>query len=116
MARMYFQNHRVIVRTDYPIVKFLAKPDLANRMIGWAIELSEFHIQYQPRGAIKSQALADFAAELSPQSTTTKTSQWTLHVDESSNSRSCGARVVLKGPNNTLIEQAIKFEFKASNN
>jgi len=67
--RMYFQNHRIIVRTNYPIVKILTKPDLAGRMIGWTIELSEFHIQYQPRGAIKSQALADFAAELTPSST-----------------------------------------------
>jgi len=44
----------------------MAKPDLARRMIGWAIELSEFQIQYQPRGVIKSQALADFIVELSP--------------------------------------------------
>jgi len=78
---MYFQNHRVIVKTDYTIIKSLAKPDLAGRMIRWAIELKEFHIQYQHRGAIKSQTLADFAAELSPQSTTTITSKWTLHVD-----------------------------------
>ena len=67
--RMYFQNHRVIVKTNYPIVKILTKPDLAGRMRGWAIELLEFHIQYQPRGAIKSQALADFTVELTPQPT-----------------------------------------------
>ena len=51
--RMYFQNHRIIVRTDYPIMKILVKPDLVKRMIGWAVELSKFQIQYQPRGAIK---------------------------------------------------------------
>jgi len=33
-------------------------------MIGWSVELSEFDIRYEPRGAIKSQCLADFAAEL----------------------------------------------------
>jgi len=37
-------------------------------------------------------------------------------VDGSSNSRSCGAGVVLKGPGDILIEQALKFEFKTSNN
>ena len=47
--RMYFQNHRVIVKTNYLIMKILTKPDLARRMIGWPIQLSEFHIQYQPR-------------------------------------------------------------------
>jgi len=42
--RMYFQNHQIIVKTDYPIMKILAKPDLAEGMIGWAVELSKFHI------------------------------------------------------------------------
>jgi len=32
--RMYFQNHQIIVKTNYPIMKILTKPDLAGRMIG----------------------------------------------------------------------------------
>ena len=32
-------------------------------MIQWAIELSQFDIEYHPRSAIKAQALADFIAE-----------------------------------------------------
>ena len=42
------------------------KPDLSGRLVKWAIELSEFDISYLPRTAIKSQALADFVAEFSP--------------------------------------------------
>lgn len=38
--RPYFQSHQVVVRTDYPISKILRKPDLAGRMVGWAVELS----------------------------------------------------------------------------
>jgi len=60
--RPYFQNHEIRVRTNYPIYKIFSKPDLAGRMIGWSVELSEFDIKYEPRGAIKSQCLADFAA------------------------------------------------------
>jgi len=30
--RPYFQNHSIIVKTDYPIQKILEKPDLAGRM------------------------------------------------------------------------------------
>ena len=52
--RLYFQNHTITVRTDYPIFKILSKPDLARRMIGWLVELSKFDIHYEPRGAIKS--------------------------------------------------------------
>ena len=32
-------------------------------MIQWAIELSQFDIEYLPRTAIKAQALADFIAK-----------------------------------------------------
>jgi len=66
-------------------------------------------------GAIKSQALADFAVELTPYPTEEGESRWTLYVDGSSNSRSCGAGVVLEGLGDIVIEQAMKFEFKTSN-
>jgi len=35
-------------------------------MVRWALELSEFDIQYEPRGSIKGQVYADFVVELSP--------------------------------------------------
>uniref|UniRef100_A0A151UDK4 Retrovirus-related Pol polyprotein from transposon opus n=1 Tax=Cajanus cajan TaxID=3821 RepID=A0A151UDK4_CAJCA len=62
--RHYFQSYEVIVRTDHPIRQVLQKPDLAGRMMKWSIELSEYSIKYEPRGAIKAQALADFVMEL----------------------------------------------------
>jgi len=68
------------------------------------------------RGAIKSQALADFASELSPHPNDEEGPQWILHVDGFSNNRSCGAGVVLEGSGDVLFEQALKFEFKTSNN
>ena len=36
------------------------KLEVAGRMVQWAIELSQFDIQYHPRTAIKAQVLADF--------------------------------------------------------
>ncbi|GAU22857.1 hypothetical protein TSUD_282240 [Trifolium subterraneum] len=41
---------------------------------------------------------------------------WTLSVDGSSNLRGSGAGVVLEGPEGVLIEQSLRFAFKASNN
>ena len=32
-------------------------------MVKWAVELGEFDLSYQPRPAIKAQALADFLVE-----------------------------------------------------
>ena len=52
--RPYFQNHTIIVKTDYPIQKIVQKSDLAERMSSWAVELSEFNIRYEPHGPIKA--------------------------------------------------------------
>lgn len=37
-------------------------------------------------------------------------------MDGSSNLKGSGVGVVLEGPNDLLIEESIRFEFKASNN
>jgi len=55
--RHYFQSFTVIVMTDLPICKVLQKSDVAGRMVRWAVELSEFDVQYEPRGPIKGQVL-----------------------------------------------------------
>ena len=41
----------------------MSSPEAARRMALWAIELSEFDIQYCPRTAVKGQIVADFIAE-----------------------------------------------------
>jgi len=88
-------------------------------MVHWAVELSEFDIQYEPRGSIRGQVYADFVAELSPGGAPKEVelgSQWVLLVDGSSNQQGSGAGIVLEGPNGVLIEKALRFAFKASNN
>ena len=35
--RPYFQNHSITVKTDYPILKILQKPELARRMSSWVV-------------------------------------------------------------------------------
>ena len=62
--RHYFESFTVIVMTDLPIHKVLQKPDIAGQMVHWAIEFSEFDIQYEPRGPVKGQVYADFMVEL----------------------------------------------------
>jgi len=109
----YFQNHSITVKIDYPIQKFLQKPDLPGWMSSWAVELSEFNIRYEPHGPIKAQCLLDFVNDL--QHTPTE-DQWTLHVDGSSNPKGVDADIVLEGPNDILIEKSLHFAFKTSNN
>ena len=104
--------------TDLPIQKVLKKPDVAGRMVKWAVELSEFDIQYEPRGPIKGQVFADFVVELTSVATPSEglDFRWVLSVDGSSNQQGSGAGVILEGPNGVLIEQSLRFAFKASNN
>jgi len=42
--RHYFHSFTVVVMTILPIQKVLQKPDVAGRMVRWAVELSEFDI------------------------------------------------------------------------
>ena len=59
----YFQAHSVVILTDQPLRNILHKPDLSGRMLQWAIELSEYGIEYQPRLSMKGQVMVDFVVE-----------------------------------------------------
>ncbi|XP_068476664.1 uncharacterized protein [Phaseolus vulgaris] len=117
--RHYFQSFMVVVMTDLPILKVLQKSDVAGRMVRWAVELSEFDIQYESRGPIKGQMYVDFVVELCSRGMQPKEEvsfRWVLSMDGSSNQQGSGAGVILEGPNGLLIEQTLRFAFKASNN
>ncbi|XP_020220527.1 uncharacterized protein LOC109803389 [Cajanus cajan] len=113
--RHYFQSHKVVVKTDSPIVKVLQKPELAGRMVAWSIELSQFDIRFEPRGPIKAQSMADFINEFTPE-VPPKPHVWTLHVDGSSNQQGSGADIILEGPGKVVVEQSLQFGFRTSNN
>jgi len=100
--RMYFQNHRILVKTDYSEDTSKARLGRTNDRMGCGTFRTLDLIPGQ--GAIKSQALADFTSALSPYPTKAMYSQWMLHVDGSSNNKSCGAGVVLKGPGDILLD------------
>ena len=61
--RNYFQAHLIIVLTDQPLKQILQWPNTTGWLLKSSIELSEFHISYQPRMVIKTQALTDFIAK-----------------------------------------------------
>ncbi|KAL0458023.1 UNVERIFIED_CONTAM: Retrovirus-related Pol polyprotein from transposon opus [Sesamum latifolium] len=46
--RPYFQSHQVIILTNHPLKQVLASPELSGRMVKWAVELSEFGIEFCP--------------------------------------------------------------------
>jgi len=116
--RHYFQSFTVVVMTDLPIRKVLQNSNVAGRMVRWAVELSEFDVQYEPKGPIKGQVYADFVVEFSSADAHKEEAnfRWVLSVDGSSNQQGSGTGVILEEPNGLLIEQALWFAFKANNN
>jgi len=114
----YIQSFTVIVMTNLPIRKVLQNPHVTGRIVRWAVELSEFDVQYEPKGPIKSHVYVDFVVELSSEATHQEGAdfKWVLSVDGSSNQQGSGVGVILEGPNRFLIEQALRFAFKANNN
>ena len=51
--RPYFQAHPIVLQTNLSLRSTIHKPDLSRRMARWAIELSEFGIQYKPLAEIQ---------------------------------------------------------------
>ncbi|XP_065631119.1 uncharacterized protein LOC136068206 [Quercus suber] len=85
--RHYFQAHIINLMTDHPLKKAMNKLEAAGHLIQWAVELSEFDIKYQPRHAIKAQALADFIAEFTlncDEVGEKENIKWVVYVDGSS--------------------------------
>lgn len=118
--RPYFQAHPVTVLTNQPLRGVLHKPDISGRMLQWAIELSEYGIEYQPRLSMKGQVMADFIVEVPQPSTTnkksSKTGWWMLHIDGASRSSGLGVGLLLESPIGEQLEQSIRLGFPASNN
>ncbi|KAK0579223.1 hypothetical protein LWI29_022984 [Acer saccharum] len=118
--RPYFQSHPIVVLTNQPLRQVLQKPELAGRLIKWAMEISEFDIQFRPRTSVKGQAVADFIAEHSnPEVLNLSTGhvhQWEMFVDGSSNRHGSGAGIIIITPEGTLTQAALRFDFRATNN
>ena len=51
-------------------------------MVQWAIELSQFDVEYKPRIAIKAQALANFIVEFTMTDPNQKAEYWTMYANE----------------------------------
>ena len=100
--RHYFQAHVINVMMDHPLKKAMNKLEAAGRLIQWDVKLSEFDIRYQPRNAVKAQALADFIAEFTPNYDDScrmeDNKKWVIHVDGSSTQYARGIGVVLQSP------------------
>ena len=50
----YFDEHKIIVVTDFPLSDILCNRDATGHISKWAVELGALNIEFTPRKAIKS--------------------------------------------------------------
>ncbi|XP_074293531.1 uncharacterized protein LOC141620603 [Silene latifolia] len=127
--RPYFESHTISVITNYPLKTIMRKPELSGRMAKWSIHLSGYDLKFEPR--TKNQvpcSRADFVSDFSPSSSDAAEKEiltleedkgeqvWELNVDGASNMKGAGVGLVLKSPQGGLLVQAVRCEFKATNN
>jgi hypothetical protein len=59
----YFLVHTVQIVSDRSLARVLQNKEVTERIAQWAVEIGQYDIEFIPRHAIKSQALADFIIE-----------------------------------------------------
>ena len=114
----YFQAHTVIVLTDKPLRRAMSNSEAAGRLALWAIELSEFDIQYCPQTAIKGQIVTNFIAEFTSDEDkgAEESPLWSIHKDGSSNKQARGAGIVLLSTEGDMVECMVRLDFPTTNN
>ena len=115
--RPYFKAHTIEISTEHPMKQILHKPETSERLVKWAIKMSEFDIRYKPRITIKGQVLAYFIMEftsIEPTETTQLAPDlpiWRLSVDGAANAKASGACLILTSADGIDVEYALRFEF-----
>jgi ribonuclease HI len=61
--RHYFKAFKVRVTSDMGLGELFRNPEASVRIAKWAAKLSEYHITFEPRTAIKLQVLVDFIVD-----------------------------------------------------
>jgi ribonuclease HI len=117
--RHYFDDHKVIVVTGFPIGDILHNKEAIGRIAKWVCELGAHDIEFRPRTAIKTQALVDFVFEWTehqvPDNLET-TEVWRMYFDGSLKLQGVGAGILFIAPRGEQLKYALQLLFPASNN
>jgi hypothetical protein len=106
--RHYFDDHKVIVVTGFPIGDILHNKEAIGSIAKWACELGSHDIEFWPRTAIKTQALVDFVSEWTEQQVpdNPETAEvWWMYFG-----------ILFTAPGGEHLRYALQLLFPASNN
>jgi hypothetical protein len=117
--RHYFDDHKVIVVTGFPIGDILRNKEAIGRIAKWACELGAHDIEFRPRTAIKTQALVDFISKWTKQQVPYNPETvevWQMYFDGSLKLQGAGAGILFITPGGEQLKYALQLLFLASNN
>jgi hypothetical protein len=114
--RYYFEALTIKVLTNQSLNDIFSNRDSSSRINKWAIEVSEYVVDFEKRRAIKSKILADFIAEWTEPSSLTKgivlESPWLIYCDGAWGNAGAGAAIVLISPSGIKLRYAARLQFK----
>jgi ribonuclease HI/transposase InsO family protein len=117
--RHYFDDHKVIVFTGFPIGDILHNKEAFGRITKWACELGAHDIEFRPRTAIKTQTLVDFILEWIehqvPESPEVA-EVWRMYIDGSLKLQEVGAGILFIALGGEQLKYALQLLFPTSNN
>jgi hypothetical protein len=129
--RHYFQTHKILIVTLYPLKDMPHNPNATGNIAKWAAELAEFELDFLSRHAVKSHALTDFVADWTPppcnpggpndnepqaRAPIFTEAHWTLFFDGSSCKQGAEAGVLLLTPEGEQFKYMMHLDLKATNN
>src|SRR3954465_10118100 len=102
-----------------PLQDIIRNRDATGRVAKGVIEIGVHNIRYEPRKAIKSQALVDFLADWEEAQQPEKLlylHYWSLHFDGSKNADGTGAGIVLTSPKGDKLRYVLYLDFTPCTN
>ena len=117
--RHYFESHKITVVTDFSLDNILHNKDATGCISKWAVDLGALNIDFTPRKAIKSQALANFVAEwteIQQPMSNTILDYWKMYFDGSLKLGGAGAGVLFISPDGKQLKYVLQILWQATNN
>lgn len=114
--KSYFQAHPIKILTSQSLRKVIKVKNQSSRVKDSVNQLFDYRIDFEPRLAIKTHALADFIAECTSTLEPTNEGSRKIFVDGLSSKVDCDAGLLVLDSKKSITEHAVKFEFTSLNN
>jgi hypothetical protein len=115
--RHYFKAYTIKVLTNQPLNDIFDNRDSSERNNKWAMELSEYIIDFKKQSVIKSQILADFIAEwMEPGSLTegvVSESPWFIYCHGAWGTTGAGVAAILISPSEIKLHYTARLQFSS---